>query len=267
LVGSTGCQLFPRLGTDPRGGDLGKTFYVGGAGPIGNVVGSTSVPRGLRKGGYRGAIEVFGWQSVVGGTLRDQMDLSRNRNEGRRLAQKIIDYLDEYPGRHVNLIGLSAGTGILTFALEALPEEYRVGQVIFLGSSLSRTYNMATALRRFEGVCWNFYSTQDQVLKYAVPITGSVDRAFQGENIAGLHGLAPPPDATDATVRLYRRHVRNMPWQPEYRSYGWDGGHTGTTNAKFVAAILAQLIDPASGQVRGPSAEARQPGLTLRVDP
>ena len=70
--------MLTRLADDPRGAEHGKVFYVGGAGSVGLVVGTESVPRGLRDAGYKGAIEVFGWQSWVGGTLRDQMDSARN---------------------------------------------------------------------------------------------------------------------------------------------------------------------------------------------
>ncbi len=241
----SGCQVAPRLSSDERGAANGKTFYLGGAGPIGNVTGVRSVPAGLRRGGYRGAIEVFGWQSVLGGTLRDQMDARRNHEAAQRLANRIINYLDAYPGNRVNLIGLSAGTGIITWALENLPEEYRVGQVVYFGSSLSRDYDLTRMFRGVDGVLWNFYSTNDPILKYGVPLTGSVDRKFAGENLAGLHGFAPPAEADETTQALYRRHLRNMPWQPEYAEYGYHGQHTDGVNADFVASIVTVLIDPA----------------------
>ena len=85
----TGCTWMSYLGTDDRGREFGKTYFVGGAGPVGYVVGVHSVPKGLRRAGYRGAIETFGWQSVVGGTLRDQVDRSRNEEQARRLARRI----------------------------------------------------------------------------------------------------------------------------------------------------------------------------------
>jgi len=230
------------LGTDPTGREIGKTFFLGGAGPLGSVVGSVDVPRGLRKGGYRGAIEVFGWQSVFGGTLRDQMDRSRNQGQAERLAQRIKDYLDHYPGRRVNIIGLSAGTGIATWALESLPPEYDVGSVVFLGSSLSRQYDLTTALRHVDGRLFCFYSPKDPVLRFGLRIAGTVDRETFEPNAAGLSGFALPADVDDETRQLYRRRVRNRPYHERYRQYGYYGYHADSTSSEFVAKIIAPLL-------------------------
>lgn len=240
-----GCALTARLGSDPTGREWGKVFYIGGAGPLGNVVGLMDVPKGLRKGGYRGAIEVFGWQSVLGGTLRDQMDRERNIEQALRLARRIADYVEEYPGRRVDIIALSAGTGITAWALEALPDDVGVGTVIFLSSSLSRHYDLTKALRHVEGRLYCFYSRRDPVLRYGTPVAGSVDREMWQPHVAGLSGFALPREADDATRRLYRAHVRNRTWEARYARYGYRGYHTDSTSPRFVARILTPLLrDP-----------------------
>ena len=48
-----------------------------------------AMPEGLRKGGYRGAIEVYPWQSWIGWTIRDQID--RYRNDERKNVQRDAD--------------------------------------------------------------------------------------------------------------------------------------------------------------------------------
>lgn len=253
-----GCSMISRFGSDPSGEEYGKTFYLGGAGPIGRV-GSFDVPNGLRDGGYRGAIEVFDWQSL---TLVDQIDRDRNEDQARELARRIQDYLDRYPNRRVNLIALSAGTGISTWALEQLPAKYRVGTVVFLGSSLSRRYDLCLSLRRLDGRLYNFYSSDDPILKYGVPISGSVDREFDGGRVGGLLGFAFPEGIMPPGRALYAERLRNMPWRRAYARYGYSGRHTDSVRRAFVARYVAPLLlEPVSPPPRA------EPGETLEEPP
>ncbi len=242
LCGAGGCTWLSYLGTTEQGQEFGKVFFVGGAGALGNVVGTFDVPRGLRAAGYKGALETFGWQSIVGGTLRDQMDRNRNRSEARRLAKRIQNYLDHHRGRTVSLIALSAGTGIATWALEALPVNYSPDTVVFMSSSLSREYDLSNALRRVNRRLHVFYSERDPVLRYMLPVAGSVDREFLSQNIVGLRGVAVPANAPPATGDLYRLRVRNHPYQDSYAEYGYFGMHADSVSASFIQHVVAPLI-------------------------
>ncbi len=242
LLGTApGCVWMSRLGTDEAGLPHGKTWFVGGAGSVGNVVGTFDVPRGLRAAHYKGAIEVFGWQSVVGGTLRDMLDRERNEGEARRLAADIQNYLDQHPGRRVNLIALSAGTGIATWALEALPPTYRVGTVVYLGSALSRDYDLSRALERISGRLHCFYSADDPLLRYGLPITGAVDRS--SPVAAGLYGFARPSAADGPQQAGYARRLRNHPYRHEYADYGYFGWHADSTSPRFIEKVVAPLLN------------------------
>lgn len=229
------------MGTDLRGQEIAKTFYVGGAGALGHV-GTLDIPRGLRAAGYRGAVEAFGWQCALGGTLRDQLDYNRNREQARRLAHRIKQYHQAYPAGRINLIALSAGTGIVVWALESLPEDCHVGTVVFLGSSLSRQCNLSRALRRIDGHLYNFYTPTDPVLMHLVPVTGSIDRVSTGPSVAGLFGFACPDRATPQERMLYRLRLRNMPHREEYARCGYRGMHIDATKAPFVRQFLAPLL-------------------------
>jgi pimeloyl-ACP methyl ester carboxylesterase len=277
----TGCTLITYLGTDPTGQERGMTYYLGGAGTFGHV-GTIDVPHGLREAGYDGGLEVFGWQSILGGTLRDQLDRQRNLGQARRLAQRIQNYLDRFPGRPVNIIALSAGTGISTWAIESLPEGVRVRNVVFLGSSLSRDYELSTALARVDGALYNFYSPRDSVLRYGVPVAGSVDREFDGPAVGGLYGFRLPPLNKPDAREIYRLKLRNMPYRAAYARYGYKGGHTDSTTTAFVRSVIAPLIMKAppaespngheppapDGRERAPvpdeSEPASQPGASTR---
>jgi pimeloyl-ACP methyl ester carboxylesterase len=246
--------MWSRIGTDDTGLEHGKTWYIGGAGPVGDAVGALDVPRGLRNAGYRGAIEVYGWQSE---TLRDQVDRSRNEKLARQLAGHIQKYLDAHPGRRVNIIALSAGTGIATWALESLDEGYRVGTVVFLASSISRRYDLSRALSRIDGRLYCFYSTRDNMLRLGVPFTGSVDRKGGSATVAGLYGFALPPMPEAETLQIYRERLRNRGYRREYRRYGYRGDHTDGTAPRFIEKVVAPLLmEPTDPQV---PPEAKQP--------
>jgi len=255
-------MFIPRLGTDRTGHEYGQTYYVGGAGPFGNI-GTIDVPKGLRRAGYKGAIEVFGWQSILGGTLRDQIDRERNEEQARLLAERIQQYLDEHPGRPVHIVALSAGTGIVTWALEMLPEGCRVGNVVFLSSSLSRGYDLAAALKHIDGRLSNFHSSRDPVLRYGVAITGSIDRESFSPSAAGLHGFSLPLDADEDVRQLYKLRLRNRPYQSSWARYGYRGYHTDNTTVEFVrhvvAPLVVQALAPAQPAAVSGSAPAPQP--------
>lgn len=242
LVALTGCSnILAKLGDDNTGIDREITYYLGGAGTLGGI-GNGSVREGLRKGRYQGAINVIPWQSWFGDVLRDQIDRTRNQREAQRVADEILQYQQTYPGRRVNIIALSAGTGIATWALERLPADANVGTVVFLGSSLSRRYDLTDALRRVDGRLYVYYSAADPILRYGLPLAGTVDREFQGPSAAGLSGFALPPGASHEMIELYNRKLRNMAWKPRYERYGYRGLHTDGTSAPFVAEFIAPLL-------------------------
>jgi pimeloyl-ACP methyl ester carboxylesterase len=242
LVGCNPMSHFD-FGTDLRGSQFGRIYYVGGAGTFGNV-GMIDVPKGLRRAGWRGSVEVFRWQSTVGGTLRDQIDRERNEDQGRYLAREIVNYARRFPDRPISIVALSAGTGVTTWALEKLPDEVNVENVVFLASSLSRSYSLSAALRHVNGTLYNFYSPDDPVLRYAVPITGSVDGGLELGNpgVAGLLGFELPNQANERARTFFDAHVQNMPYRRQYSQYGYHGRHTDATSAEFIQYVVAPLL-------------------------
>lgn len=241
LMATTGCSMISKLGTDTRGESLGKIYYLGGAGVFGHV-GTTSVPRGLRAGGWPGAVEVFGWQSNLGGTIRDQMDAARNRKEAQLLRNSIVAYQDRYPGRPVHIIALSAGTGVAVWAVADLPEKYPIQHMVLLSSSLSADYNLGQVLANMTGELWNIYNPTDEVLRLGVPMTGSVDRQFSFSNFAGVVGFKLPINAWPALEEAYRSRVLNLPWEPDFANYGYNGRHAQPVNKSFIQHVVTPLM-------------------------
>jgi hypothetical protein len=251
------------LGSLEQDPSQGRTYFVGGAGPLGNVVGTRSVPSGLRRAGYHGSVEVFAWQSVLGGTLRDQVDTHRNRKMARKLSRRIAAYRAEYPDAPVSVVALSAGTGVAAWAVEALPAGCTIDNVVFLSSSLSRRFDLTEMLRHVDGHLFVFTSTRDPVLKYGVPMVGTVDRKYTGERIAGLGGFLLPQRPTDETLDLYRAKVRNRPYRVSYSRWGYHGLHTDAASIEFVQFVVAPLVMDGMGQ----TPVARAPEAYLGFEP
>ena len=187
----TNVEHFVNL-TDGAGYDRGLVVCLSGAGGMTGEV--DRVRQGLVDGGMTGAIETFEWSS--GWVLGDQTDLAANKEKARRLARRIEKYRQEYPKRPVHLIGVSAGTGLIVWALEDLGPDYRVDNVFLIASSLSSQYDLGAALKNVNGRLYSCYSTADSVLAVLVPVTGTVDR--NGGDSGGLHGFRPPVNASCA---------------------------------------------------------------------
>jgi hypothetical protein len=206
----------------------GITFYAPGAGNV--DFGDLGIRRGLKAAGYQGQVASVLW-TVSFNPAVDQR-LGNARLGGLGLARSIESYTDKYPGRAVNLVGLSAGTGVVIWALEDLEDRYSVENVVLLGSSLWHRYDVSKALRHVRGKIYNYYSPNDQILAGPMKVFGTIDGVF-GEDGAGAVGLHPPRGA---------ERVVNIRWAPEFSRYGYHGGHMDATSARFVEAYISAHI-------------------------
>ncbi len=248
LCGASGCVLGNRptlVRTGTRADEV--TFYLDGAGNYG--FGKESVPLGLADGGYEGHVQHYIWTTYLGPVL-DQVYLSHNRNEGRQLAQRIEEHLDRYPTGRVNLIALSAGTGVAVFALESLRPTYFVDNVVLLSSSLSSGYDLTTALQRVRGGIYFFWSPDDPILEGFVPIIGTVDRTYDSTP-AGIWGARLPRGASEETRELYRRHVFNRRWSPSAIRGPFKLQHAGSISRSVIQKLVAPIL------VAGPTTPAQ----------
>ncbi len=216
----------------------GITYYVGGAGPVGHV-GSLSVPDGLYDAGYQGCVEVFSWQGFS--HAGDQINISRNRQKAAELAYRIRQYDQLFPECSINIIALSAGTGVATFALEYLPDGVHVDNAVFLGCSLSSQYDLTKALKRIKGDLYVVYSPHDRILKDVVWYTGTVDRSSAAEGVAGLEGFCMPSQAEPDTVKEYGK-LHNVAYRWDFAEMGYGGGHTESTNSPFIRWYVAAAL-------------------------
>lgn len=223
---------------------FGEVYYLDGAGG-GSVLTNWGggVQSGLRAAGYPGDFTTFVWNTGLGVAADQGASVQYKRQQAHDLARQIQVYMDDHPGRPIQLTALSAGTAVAVFTLEALPMDRPVNTVVLLGSSISSHYDMTQALRRVRGRVHVFTSEQDLVLGVAVAVAGTADRQFCGACSAGLRGFHLPPNASDETKRLYAK-IENVTWRPEFARAGNLGGHTDAVNATFVRQYIAPLLWP-----------------------
>ncbi|MBU0639614.1 MAG: hypothetical protein KKB50_12170 [Planctomycetes bacterium] len=227
----------------------GVTFYCPGAGNI--DFGDAGVREGLERAGYRGQVATLMW-TVSFNPAIDQALRFNARLGGTRLARAIEQFIDQYPGREVSLIGLSAGSGVAIWALEDLKPGYEVNNIVLLGSSLWHEYDVSKALRRVKGRIYNYYSPNDPVLAGPMKIFGTIDGVF-GKDGAGAVGLHAPGGSA---------RVVNVCWRPEYKRYGYYGGHTDSTSPAFVQAEISRHVIAAQSAGTPGETLARRAGPT-----
>src|SRR5204862_1451150 len=154
------------------------------------------------------------------------------RAGGTRLAGAIQEQKSRYPDAPVNLIGLSAGTGVAIWAAEDVKPPAKVNNVVLLASSLSSRYDCRKALAHMTGKIIVYHSPRDPVLDGPARLLGSIDGKF--EDCAGLVGMQGPGADTGRIV--------NIPWTSRYEAYGWTGSHTDCTSQAFIEAEVAHYI-------------------------
>jgi len=240
-LAACGCMAPQRMPTPTERDDV--VFYcdgAGGGGPLTNW--GHSVLQGLEQDGYEGEFRNFRWQTGLGALADQVTSVKYKRERAAELARAMTAHWQRFPGGSVHLIGLSAGSAIVVYALEALPGAYQVDYVILLGSSLSAEYDLRRALRRVRGEVYVFTSKRDRVLSVLVPLTGTADRKRVGKRVAGRYGILMPPDADDETEALYSKIV-NVQWDDTRAEHGDPGTHTGATNPEFVRRFIAPLVN------------------------
>ena len=217
----------------------GVTFYAPGAGNF--DFGDVGIREGLKRAGYKGQVITVMW-TVSFNPAIDQR-LGNARLGAVELARKIEQYEDKFPGRPVNVIGLSAGTGVAIWALENLKPGYKVDSVVLLASSLWYRYDARKALAHVKDKIYNYYSPNDPVLAGPMKVFGTIDGVF-GQDGAGAVGLHPPGGAD---------RIVNIRWRPEFGRYGYHGGHTDGTSPRFVEKFIAKHLRLEAAGPPGPT--------------
>jgi pimeloyl-ACP methyl ester carboxylesterase len=198
---------------------------------------------GLHNGGVHGTIEIHDWTTGVPPLMLMHLRyMSRNQQQAAAIAQKIVDYQDQYPGRPVHLIGHSGGGGIALLTLESLPEDRQVDTTILLGAAVSPKFDLRTALQHSREGIWNFSSAvmDSPLLVAGTSLAGTVDGRHTPA--AGATGFFWPSSMSDFDKWLYKNRLHERPYRLRYLLNGNIGGHYGTMTRSFAATHLAPIM-------------------------
>jgi len=219
----------------------GRIYYVDGAGGGGALVNwGRGVRKGIQDAGIDAEYREFVWQTGLGAAADQQASNAYKRCAARRLAADIDGYQREHPQNPVAIIALSAGTAVAAYALEELPPDTTVANVVFLASSLSADYSMVKALSHVREHLYLYTSTRDGVLNGLVPLTGTADRRYCRTDIAGLRGFRVPHAAEEDRSEYDK--IVPVPWREAFAAHGNHGGHLGGVATPFVREYIAPVI-------------------------
>jgi len=223
----------------PRRLDNGYTIVLPGI--LGYNSRDPKIVNGLLEAKVPSAIEVYDWTRGPLYMVSNLRGTERNRSEAQKVAAKIIDYQDRYPGRPVNLIGHSGGGGMAIMALEALPAGRRISGAILLAPPLAPDYDLRLALSHTETGIRNFYSYYDAAI---LGVITTAIGTMEGRHAiaAGAIGFSPPEGVEGELQWQYERALDQRSYSFDMLAAGHAGGHFGWTSPAFVKDRVAPLL-------------------------
>jgi pimeloyl-ACP methyl ester carboxylesterase len=222
-----GCQSSP-----PRTGDV----ILFSPGVAGDGPWFSRLRGGLRQGGIDRPMVSIHWGAPPPLFMFNYTDTSIHDTAEREMAERILAARKNDPTRQIDLIGHSAGCGVVLGALRRLPAEVRVRTVILLAPSVSPQYDLHASLDHVDSVIHAFISDRDTVfLKWRDSHFGGYDNIKSPA--AGYAGF----DLSNLDPAHRAKLIEHL-YQPEWKDLGNDGGHIGATASGFAAKVLAPLL-------------------------
>jgi pimeloyl-ACP methyl ester carboxylesterase len=191
--------------------------------------------QGLLDGGVPYAVDVADWTTgyrIL--TLYHLRAWKRNQRIARELAERILAYQAEYPGRPVWIVGHSGGGGMALLTAAALPKGQSVTGLVLLAPAVSPRFDLTPALEHVERGIWSFYSYWDCLfIGLGTMVFGCLD---------GPHGPA-------AGMVGFRHNAPDTAAALEQLAHSWQmvrqfhiGGHFGCAQRVFIAETVAPLL-------------------------
>ncbi len=179
--------------------------------------------RAFRDAGVDSAILIDEWETPFYNALGQLQDYPGNRQHAAKVAHVIAAYRQRQPTAPVDLVGYSAGGGVVVMVVEALPEDVHLRNVVLVQSAVSPTHDLTAVLGHIDGRLLNLYSSCDWlVLGWGTTTFGTVDRAHtESVGKIGFDLEHAVPDSQQ------RAKVVQEPWQPGMIWTGHLGGHAG----------------------------------------
>jgi hypothetical protein len=190
--------------------------------------------RGLRDGGIEGSLTIYDWTGTDRGLIA-LMQEKRHDAQSELVAKMLTEHFRAYPTGHITLTCHSAGCGIAVWALEKLPPDVVIDELVMMQSALSPGYDLSKALRHVRRA-YSLYSENDFVLSTGTKTAGTVD-GIRSEG-AGKVGYQMP---SGADARQYDK-LQQFGWEESWMRYNDIGDHIGPMTRPFARFMLAPLI-------------------------
>src|SRR5207249_4071469 len=116
---------------------------------------------GLRDAGVSQRIELMDWGAPRILFFLNFSNGSIHRDAEKKLASRIESWRLKWPNAKIDLIGHSAGGGVVLGSLARLPADVHVDHAIVLAPSVSPTYSLAPALAHMDRRLDVFHSDRD----------------------------------------------------------------------------------------------------------
>ncbi|MBI5725555.1 MAG: hypothetical protein HZA50_16475 [Planctomycetes bacterium] len=200
------------------------------------------IRRGLAAAGIYRSLPIYSWGRPIPvlGMLLNQMDPLGNWLAGKGLADYIVRYQDENPGKPVYIIGHSGGGGIAVFAAAQMPDDRQIDGLMLLHASISAGYDLTRALHHCKKGIVNFYNTDDVgLLGIGTIIVGSVDGGHGPA--AGLIGFDEPDSSDKEDKKLAYAKLYQVPLTRQF-FISDSGSHSMATKPLFVARYVAEWM-------------------------
>jgi hypothetical protein len=220
----------------------GYIYYMDGAGGgTAQKNWAEGVKEGFMEAGYNGGGELFTWETGEGLMADQDASVKFKRSKAKEAAAKITRRAAAHPGVPLGILGFSAGTAVAIFTLEQLPESVQVDNVVLLGTSISKDYDLTKALKRVKEHVYIFTSSHDRMLSFLMPLSGTADRKFHDPG-AGIMGFVLPSGASAETRKLYAEKIVTIRWTAKLEKDGDYGHHFDNIKMEFIRDHVAPLF-------------------------
>lgn len=237
LLIAAGCAApaAPPAATEPRA--AGSTYVLHLPGVAGEMPIDLGWLDALHQGGVGNRLEVYDWTCNDRG-LDALHAVARNHAQAQVIANRITARVRRHPSTRVILTAVSGGTGVAVWALERLPRDVAVDQVVLVAPAFAPDYDLSAALRHVKRKMYAFTSPVDfVVLGLGTSFFGTIDGKYT--EAAGFVGLQFPPHAD---VAQYHKLVE-MRYTPAWLRWGNFGDHTGAMSVAFARDYVAPLLE------------------------
>jgi hypothetical protein len=196
-----------------------------------------SLHRGLEAGGLRAEVQFYDWTHGDDGIGALQR-LESNRKEAKIIADMIVERFRQHPGSPIYITCHSGGAGLAAWALEQLPDDVHIEQIVMFAPALSKDYDLSKALRHVRKNCYVFSSPFDNaVLSIGTKIFGTID-GVHGD-AGGYKGFERPQAADEAQYAKIIHQPYDKDW---LLKYGNAGSHICAMRSRFAREYVAPLL-------------------------